>query len=293
MFTKDVNVIKKKLNYFQKIMICILEFNHPAQENYHKWKKCYVREHFLLRVYTLKGGQHGFTGNTINFPQDIETFATTLPRRPSTLPILLLKPPNTSSSNKNFRIRREKVKVFLKYLKRNKVPGYENIVIDDDILNELPNDGYPNELYEMEIKEEIPDVAIGAPEVSNENKEEDDIEIENEIFVPVPTRQQREDDAIENEILQSNPALNWPEVGVEPINEFKTAYLATMCFPTLFANGKGDPTNPVRPKEVKLKKAFEHLLKIAQLSEDGSYIYPFASHPRFKFWALNMLQRHL
>lgn len=36
----------------------------------------------------------------------------------------------------------------------------------------------------------------------------------------------------------------------QPVNEFKTQYLATMVFPTLFPDGKGDPTNNVIVREI-------------------------------------------
>ena len=35
-----------------------------------------------------------------------------------------------------------------------------------------------------------------------------------------------------------------------------------------------------------------HLLKVAYKRENGTWHYPYAAHPRFSFWALNMIRRH-
>ena len=37
--------------------------------------------------------------------------------------------------------------------------------------------------------------------------------------------------------------MNWPSIQNKPFNEHTTPYLAKMAFPTLFPDGKGDPTN--------------------------------------------------
>src|SRR5438128_481089 len=42
----------------------------------------------VMTVYQLKEGQNGYRGNIINFPQDVRTFTTQLPRHPSTLNVL-------------------------------------------------------------------------------------------------------------------------------------------------------------------------------------------------------------
>ena len=44
----------------------------------------------VMSVYRLRGGQHGYRGNIINFPQDVQEFTTHLPRQPSTLNVLVV-----------------------------------------------------------------------------------------------------------------------------------------------------------------------------------------------------------
>ena len=63
-----------------------------------------------------------------------------------------------------------------------------------------------------------------------------------------------------------------------------------MAFPTLFPDGKGDPTNQALLRDVPLHERIKHLLKFAE-NIDGKWVYRFASHPRFSFWAFNMLLR--
>ena len=84
--------------------------------------------------------------------------------------------------------------------------------------------------------------------------------------------------------------MPWPTVDNEPLNEYLTPFLATLAFPTLFSDGKGDPTNPSLHRDVPLAERVKHLLRFGE-NIDGKWLYRFASHPRFANWALNMIQR--
>ena len=74
------------------------------------------------------------------------------------------------------------------------------------------------------------------------------------------------------------------------MNEYLTPFLATLAFPTLFPDGKGDPTNPSLHRDVPLAERVKHLLRFGE-NIDGKWLYRFASHPRFAYWALNMIKR--
>ncbi len=76
----------------------------------------------------------------------------------------------------------------------------------------------------------------------------------------------------------------------EPLNEYQVSHLATMAFPTLFPDGKGDPTNQGLLRDVPLQERIKHLLKFAE-NIDGKWVYHFANHPRFSYRAFNMIQR--
>ena len=107
-------------------------------------------------------------------------------------------------------------------------------------------------------------------------------------FLPVNDTNQQETEFIRNNLSQGQ--INWPTLGNSPLNEYVTPFSATMAFPTLFPDGKGDPTNPAILKNVTLKEKVKHLIKFAE-KRDNKWIYRFAYHPRFSCWALHMIQR--
>lgn len=84
--------------------------------------------------------------------------------------------------------------------------------------------------------------------------------------------------------------VDWLSIESKPVNEFTTHSLATMAFPTLFPDNRGDPKNPCLLRDVHLANKIQHLIKFAENRNDN-WIYRFASHPRFSYWALNMIQR--
>ena len=63
-----------------------------------------------------------------------------------------------------------------------------------------------------------------------------------------------------------------------------------MAFPTLFPDGKGDPTNQALTRDVSLLNRVRHLIKFAE-KVNGKWVYRFARHARFSYWAFNMIQR--
>ena len=111
-------------------------------------------------------------------------------------------------------------------------------------------------------------------------------------FLPIPECQQREVQAIQQQLSHqgTNTCMPWPTVDNEPLNEYATPFLATLAFPTLFPDGKGDPPNPSLRRDVPLAERVKHLLRFGE-NRDGKWVYRFASHPRFAYWALNMNQR--
>ena len=68
----------------------------------------------------------------------------------------------------------------------------------------------------------------------------------------------------------------------EPLNEYQILYLAAMTFPTLFPDGRGDPTNKALVRDISLAERVKHLIKFAE-KLDNRWIYRFASHPRFSY----------
>lgn len=108
-------------------------------------------------------------------------------------------------------------------------------------------------------------------------------------FLSIPQWEQQAIKAIQEQLSSTHhdEAISWPKVDTDQLNEYKTPFLTTMAFPTLFTNGKGDDlTNLSLYKDEPLGEAMKHLLKYAE-KKDSKLIYCFASHPRLSYWALN------
>ena len=97
----------------------------------------------MMSVYRLPYGQYGYSGHVINFPQDVLSFATTLPRLPSQLDVVVVRKEGVGHSpHRDFRVRRHVVERALRYLlANNKYYLTRNVQIDEDTLAQLPEDG--------------------------------------------------------------------------------------------------------------------------------------------------------
>jgi len=93
----------------------------------------------LMSIYRLPHGQLGYKGHVLNLPQEVGTFATTLPRKPSELDIILVRREGSQDSHQDFRVRRSVLLAVLLWLKQNN-KYYRDIAIDQATLNTLPND---------------------------------------------------------------------------------------------------------------------------------------------------------
>ena len=89
----------------------------------------------ILCVHCKHGGQHGYRGHVINFPQDSlsrnpwMSWAHKLPSTISSLPILVVQHHGVENTHKNFRVQRDHVLAALQWLKPNN-PCYKDITID-------------------------------------------------------------------------------------------------------------------------------------------------------------------
>ena len=247
----------------------------------------------IMRIYIKPGGQRGYSGHCINLPQNINELALVLPRYPKDLSIIVIKVKGKDNTFKDVNVRREKVHNALLWLKCNN-PHYKDVTIDQHALNSLPANGALTDLMTVESDSDIvsddmisPD--LGPPTYHDEEDKVYNHSSEFSSFMPVTKQQQQELDAIKEQ-LSPKEAINWPTVDDNPLNEYQTPFLATLAFPTLFPDGTGDPTNPSLLKDISLAEKVKHLIKFAEVV-DGKWVYRFASHPRFAFWAFDMIQR--
>ena len=138
----------------------------------------------------------------------------------------------------------------------NNNPHYSDVSVNNNALHSLPMDGVPSDLLTVKSDNEIVPDYISKPDVGppGKNLEEESIHDqtnETSSFLPVAQQQQQEIDAIKDQ-LSVNKTLAWPTIGDKPLNEYQTPFLATMAFPTLFPDGKGDSNNPSLVRNVSL-----------------------------------------
>ena len=244
----------------------------------------------VMRVYVKPGGQRAYKGHCINLPQDITEFANSLPHYPKDIPVIIVKIKGKNNSSRDVTVRREVVHRALQWLLKNN-PHYKDLNINHDALNSLPDNGVPSDLGSVETVES--NIEDNDPDLGPQNSDEDIIynsDSEMSTFLPMPEKQKPEIQATRDRLLEQPSSVHWPTVDNRPLSEFLTPFLATMAFPTLFPNGKGDPTNPSLIRDIPFSDRIKHLIKFAE-KRDGKWFYRFATHPRFSYWALNMIQR--
>ena len=114
-------------------------------------------------------------------------------------------------------------------------------------------------------------------------------------FLPTNINRKKEKDVICDQLLDQSKKHEW-RIRNEPLNEFTVPFLATMCFPTLFPDGKGDPTSNAILVDTgnNFTDAFasklKHLIKFSERVIDKGF-YRFAAQRTFAYWAYNFLYR--
>ena len=75
----------------------------------------------IMSLYRLPHGQYGYGGHVVNLPQDITSFATSLPRLPSELDVIVVRKQGANQSHRDFRVRRSVVLHALQWLVANNI----------------------------------------------------------------------------------------------------------------------------------------------------------------------------
>lgn len=99
-----------------------------------------ARVHPVVSVFKLRGQQRAFSGHVMNFVQHVEQVTTRLPHDPAHLNSILLHNRNTPDGVIQFRVRARRVRDALVWLKFNN-HYYHDIIIDETVLDILPEDG--------------------------------------------------------------------------------------------------------------------------------------------------------
>lgn len=230
-----------------------------------------ARVHPVMSVYKINGQQYGYSGQVINFPQDVNDIATKLPHTVSLLTSMIVVRKEKAGQYADFRVDRFRVQRALIYLKTNNI-FYRDI--DIEILNDLPIEGNMfNELHSS---------------ISNIDSEFSEFDPSEEILgvtstdAPYSAATVSRRSQIENALNDDSLIIPWPNMSPEPVNEFTTAGYIAMAFPTLFPTGSADLRSP-RQVNVLPSEYFQHLIKY---KDDR-----FNQNPRFRFFAMNSMSR--
>ena len=247
----------------------------------------------IMSVYRLPQGQYGYSGHVVNLPQDVASFAHSLPRLPSDLDIIVVRKEGANQTHRDFRVRRGVVHRALVWLTiHNQYYRALGVTIDTTSLEQLPQDENISHLLTVTNDCSSPSTvteppASDTPTIGGIPAVEDDHLPQS--FVPFAAPSMTEQEVVQQSVEQrqscssSNVALIWPSIGGMPLNEFTTEGYFTCAFPTLFPTGDADFLGQ-RQVPVTIGNYFKHLMQY----NDGR----FAQHPRFRFFALNTEMRH-
>ena len=250
---------------------------------------------FLMWV--SKGGQYKARGNVITFSQDVTNLCTTLPRLPEDLDILVVRKPLSTDPGtvafKDFRVRKGKVYRLLRFLKEHnrfykdveiRPPDSVDLPVDASVIDRLPAVEPREDCSEQETSHSPRDDPIDdslLPDYS-------ELAHEQNSFVPSVGPLPSEQDAITTGMndtgltSDNNTPLCWPPTGL-PLSEYSTPGLFTIAFPTLFPTAAAD-FSLRRDHKIHLHEWVKHLMWYRDSR--------FATHPRFRFFVLNIIFRH-
>jgi hypothetical protein len=242
----------------------------------------------IMSIFRLSGGQLISRGFVANFTQDIQPLVNVLPRLPKELPILIIKKKDQKNQTHHFKVNKKRVEIVLKYLCENN-EQYKNfgIKISNELIEQLPDDGIPESLNEIDSNDNQINLTDIGPEIQeNADQNFDELDDEYQTLIERDFNDPLQVDLIKN-------AINYPKSNLQPLNEFENDAICSLLFPKLFPNGMGDPTKKSRLKYVSESLAIQHLMKVvSKSSQTGEFYYPVAQHPRFKFWYYDRLRRH-
>jgi len=242
-----------------------------------------AKVHPVVSVYNIrKGEQYKYSGQVINFPQNVQEVCNVLPQKVKDIGGVLTVRFEGSDGYKDLNVQRDRVLKALLWLKANN-PFYTDIKISEENIQLLPEDGNvykDTNGYEVsEYEDIIPTDIEGVHYLSNTDIDDSDIEGIDFKQIPDITGISQKDKI--GHSLGANFFL-WPTIGVTPINEFSSPGYITMAFPHLFPYGLADYSNREN-NNISLSKYIHHLM----LFYDGR----FAKDPRFRFFMMNSQMR--
>ncbi|XP_057860503.1 uncharacterized protein LOC131069166 [Cryptomeria japonica] len=234
-----------------------------------------ARVNLILQVTHTIGGQYKYNGHTISIPQDIQNIATVLPCKLGDMgdvDVLIVHRPRAQGNYYDCYISRGRVMDALQY-KVKYDPYYKDVSINYNNLNQIPEErtDVSSMLHTIEANY---DVIITNSEDADEDQDEGTITNTSSFILHLPN-EHRELQIIKKTLELEDTTdniIDWPEIGLTPINEYNTEGLLDMAFPTLFPNGIGLQMQP-RTREIKMHEYVLHLMRF--------HDQRFGQHPRF------------
>ncbi len=107
----------------------------------------------IMTLYHLPHGQYGYSGHVVNLPQDVGSFASSLPRHPADLDVVVVRKDGGPQGHRDFRVRRSVVLAALQWLVGNNT-YYRNIRIDPAALAQLPEDDTLPDLFTLTLDDQ-------------------------------------------------------------------------------------------------------------------------------------------
>jgi len=106
----------------------------------------------IMSIYRLPLGQYGYSGHVVNLPQDVLSFATSLPRLPSEIDVLVVRK-EKDQAHQDFRVRRRVVQQALSWLlENNRYYRANQVCMNAEALEQLPEDGNLSSLTSVQPK---------------------------------------------------------------------------------------------------------------------------------------------
>ncbi|CAB4020418.1 Hypothetical predicted protein, partial [Paramuricea clavata] len=177
----------------------------------------------IMRVYIKPGGQRGYSGHCIKLAQNVTELATSLPRYPKDLTVIIVKVKGKDNTFRDVTVRKQKVHNALVWLINNN-PHYSELTINEETLNSLPENGVPPGLMTVETDDDIVSDDDCSPDVGPTDNPSEDIVYndspEMSSFLPFGEQQQQEIEAVRSQLSENEP-MPWPSVENEPLNEYQ------------------------------------------------------------------------
>ncbi len=134
----------------------------------------------IMQVRYTKGGQLCYKEHVVNFPQDISTIASHLPRLPEQTDMIIIRKDDVDlSRHVDFMVRRNRVREALEY-KIASDPNYADLQVNDEALSQLPVNGSvahrvptcrPGRQENAPVQAAGPEQAAGTEDANDENEQ--------------------------------------------------------------------------------------------------------------------------